>query len=64
MAIAFYSSGPVLVNYDGVDLGYTEDRVEITIQPFFDDIAISRRIAGIAALGGAAALRPVDAGAA
>jgi hypothetical protein len=38
MAIAFYSSGPVLVNYDSVDLGYTEDRVEITVQPFFDDI--------------------------
>lgn len=38
MAIAFYSSGPVLVNYDSVDLGYTEDRVEITIQPFFEDL--------------------------
>lgn len=38
MAIAFYSTGPVLVNYDSVDLGYTEDRVEITIQPFFDDL--------------------------
>lgn len=38
MAIAFFSSGPVLVNYDSVDLGYTEDRVDITIQPFFEDL--------------------------
>jgi len=38
MAINFYTSGPALVVWDGTDLGYTEDRVQIVIQPFYDDI--------------------------
>jgi len=40
MAINFYTFGPCMVNYDGVNLGFCEDRVEVTIQSFFDDIHV------------------------
>ena len=38
MAIAFHRTGPVQVYFDDVQLGICEDRVDIVIQPFFDDI--------------------------
>lgn len=40
MAINFYSSGPALVVFDSVELGFTEDRVQVVVQPFFDDIHV------------------------
>ena len=38
MAIAFHRTGPVQVYFNSVLLGVCEDRVDIVVQPFFDDI--------------------------
>lgn len=38
MALQFFSFGPCLVNFDGEDLGFAEDRVDIQVQPFYDEI--------------------------
>lgn len=38
MAFTFYTSGPAYVSFGGNDLGFCEDRVQIVIQPSFDDV--------------------------
>jgi hypothetical protein len=38
MPFVHYTSGPTYVAFDNLALGFCEDRVQITIQPFYDDI--------------------------
>lgn len=33
-----YMSGPTVIEFNSVELGYAEDRVQIQVQPYYDDI--------------------------
>lgn len=38
MAFTFYTSGAAYVSFAGADLGFCEDRVQIVVQPSFDEV--------------------------